>query len=327
MVTSGSIAKALSRPFAGARLAVVRFAVVRFAAVERFAVLRLAVLRFAVERFAETRDPMDRRPPIGEPRKVVDEPSHCPLHLGEGARHHDQAAERQATALWKQASAKLAEAEAAIAGRGPVLTRSGGMVLLPLLSREEQGAGVVCLERTAPYDERSARVAFDFIQPAVVAVDNARLFSEVKRLATTDALTGISNRRHFLQVGETLFETARRYGQPLSALMLDVDRFKQVNDQHGHAVGDEVLRAAARGRECGHDVGDCNLELLAHRRALDAPVRCLSGLPGEVDRAAGRRHDGMREADRRRERVGVHEAMWARHEPDQRGGRFSTNAS
>jgi diguanylate cyclase (GGDEF)-like protein len=145
----------------------------------------------------------------------------------------------------------IAEAEAAIAGRAPVLARSGLMVLLPLLSREEQGAGVVCLERTAPYDERSARVAFDFIQPAVVAVDNARLFSEVKRLATTDALTGISNRRHFLQVGETLFETARRYGQPLSALMLDVDRFKQVNDQHGHAVGDEVLRTVSdRAGQC-----------------------------------------------------------------------------
>jgi len=140
----------------------------------------------------------------------------------------------------------IADAEAAIAGRKPLLVQSGRMVLLPLLSREDQGAGVVCLQRTAPYDERAARVAFDFVQPAVVTVDNARLFSEVKRLATTDGLTGISNRRHFLLLGETLFETARRYGQPLSALMLDVDRFKQVNDQHGHAVGDEVLRAVSK---------------------------------------------------------------------------------
>lgn len=145
----------------------------------------------------------------------------------------------------------IAEAEAAIAGRRPVLSQSGRMVLLPLLSREEQGAGVVCLERAGAWDEAAARVAFDFIQPAVVAVDNARLFSEVKRLATTDALTGISNRRHFLLLGETLFETARRYGQPLSALMLDVDRFKLVNDQYGHAVGDEVLRAVAdRAGQC-----------------------------------------------------------------------------
>ena len=145
----------------------------------------------------------------------------------------------------------IADADAAIAARKPLLVQSGRMVLLPLLSREEQGAGVVCLERNAPYDERAARVAFDFIQPAVVAVDNARLFSEVKRLATTDGLTGISNRRHFLLLGETLFETARRYGQPLSALMLDVDRFKQVNDQHGHAVGDEVLRTVSnRTAQC-----------------------------------------------------------------------------
>src|SRR5204863_6579075 len=74
-------------------------------------------------------------------------------------------------------------------------------------------------------------------------------FSEVKRLATIDGLTGIANRRHFLELGQRMFETARRYGQPLSALMLDVDRFKQVNDQHGHAVGDQVLRAIAE--RCG----------------------------------------------------------------------------
>src|SRR5207237_930826 len=90
-----------------------------------------------------------------------------------------------------------------------------------------------------------------FIQPAAVPLDNARLFSEVKRLATTDGLTGLSNRRHFLLLGHRVFETAKRYGQPLSALMMDVDRFKQVNDRYGHSVGDEVLREiAARTREC-----------------------------------------------------------------------------
>ena len=51
-----------------------------------------------VERFAEARDPMDRRTPVGKAREVVDEPSHRPLHLGEGAGHHDQAAEGQGAA-------------------------------------------------------------------------------------------------------------------------------------------------------------------------------------------------------------------------------------
>ena len=143
------------------------------------------------------------------------------------------------------------EQEKVIAGRRPALSAGGRTMVLPLLSREEQIAGAVCLERNTPYDEQAARLGFAFIQPAAVAVDNARLFSEVKRLATTDPLTGISNRRHFLLLGQRIFETARRYGQPLSALMMDVDRFKQVNDRHGHVIGDKVLQAVAeRTRSC-----------------------------------------------------------------------------
>jgi len=143
------------------------------------------------------------------------------------------------------------ESGRAVRERQPVLSPSGRSLALPLLSREEQVAGLVCLERSAPYDEAAARAAFRFIQPAAVAVDNARLFSEVKRLATTDALTGMCNRGHFLLVGQRLFETARRYGQPLSALMMDVDRFKQVNDRYGHALGDQVLREMAeRTQSC-----------------------------------------------------------------------------
>ncbi|HEY6911813.1 MAG TPA: diguanylate cyclase [Myxococcales bacterium] len=138
-----------------------------------------------------------------------------------------------------------ADSERALRDREPALSASRRTLVLPLLSREQQAAGLLCLERNAPYEDRDARTAFAFIQPAAVAVDNARLFSEVKRLATTDGLTGISNRRHFLLLGQRVFETARRYGQPLSALILDVDRFKQVNDRYGHAVGDEVLRGVA----------------------------------------------------------------------------------
>ncbi|HET7786632.1 MAG TPA: diguanylate cyclase [Myxococcales bacterium] len=138
-----------------------------------------------------------------------------------------------------------ADSERALRDRAPVLSHSGRTLALPLLSREQQAGGLLCLDRNAPYDAAAARTAFSFIQPAAVAVDNARLFSEVKRLATTDGLTGLSNRRHFLLLGQRVFETARRYGQPLSALILDVDRFKQVNDRYGHGVGDEVLRGVA----------------------------------------------------------------------------------
>jgi len=85
---------------------------------------------------------------------------------------------------------------------------------------------------------------------AAIAIENARLFGKVEQLAITDSLTGLHNRRHFLELAEHEFQRARRYQRPLSVVMLDIDHFKRVNDTYGHATGDQVLRAvAARCRE------------------------------------------------------------------------------
>ncbi len=85
---------------------------------------------------------------------------------------------------------------------------------------------------------------------AATAIDNARLFGEVQRLAITDPLTGLFNRRHFLDAAQVEFERARRYSRPLSLMMVDLDQFKEVNDTFGHLIGDQVLiQIAARSRE------------------------------------------------------------------------------
>lgn len=65
---------------------------------------------------------------------------------------------------------------------------------------------------------------------------------ELQRLVITDPLTGIANRRHLLQMLEEEWRRVRRHGRPLSLLSLDLDHFKAVNDAHGHAEGDRVLR-------------------------------------------------------------------------------------
>ena len=67
----------------------------------------------------------------------------------------------------------------------------------------------------------------------------------LERLATTDHLTGLLNRRAYLEATEREIRRAHRYDQPLSLLMLDVDHFKRINDGHGHPAGDEVLRRIA----------------------------------------------------------------------------------
>lgn len=62
------------------------------------------------------------------------------------------------------------------------------------------------------------------------------------RLASTDPLTGCANRRYFFASAESERRRARRHGRPLATLLIDIDRFKELNDQHGHAAGDAVLR-------------------------------------------------------------------------------------
>ena len=75
--------------------------------------------------------------------------------------------------------------------------------------------------------------------------DHAQALTMLAHLASTDELTGISNRRHFLGLTGRVLERAHRDGQPTSLIIFDLDSFKQVNDSHGHLVGDALLRAVA----------------------------------------------------------------------------------
>ncbi len=68
----------------------------------------------------------------------------------------------------------------------------------------------------------------------------------LEQLATQDPLTGLSNRRHFLELATRAFDQAQRYRRPLSAIMLDIDHFKEINDTFGHAAGDQILRVASK---------------------------------------------------------------------------------
>ena len=80
---------------------------------------------------------------------------------------------------------------------------------------------------------------------AAVALDNARLHDIVQRQAITDDLTGLVNRRRFIEALDAEIERARRFGAALTIVLADLDNFKQVNDEFGHHGGDVVLRAFA----------------------------------------------------------------------------------
>jgi diguanylate cyclase (GGDEF)-like protein len=80
---------------------------------------------------------------------------------------------------------------------------------------------------------------------AAVALQNAHLYQETQRLATTDPLTGLSNYRHFHELLALEVQRARRMRYSVGMLIMDLDHFKLVNDRHGHPVGDRALQQIA----------------------------------------------------------------------------------
>jgi diguanylate cyclase len=80
------------------------------------------------------------------------------------------------------------------------------------------------------------------VRQVVALRENAGLVQQYHELAITDGLTGLSNRRRFLDLAELELQRARRHGRPVGIVMIDVDHFKQINDRYGHAAGDVVLR-------------------------------------------------------------------------------------
>lgn len=96
------------------------------------------------------------------------------------------------------------------------------------------------------YQEEHARKLEMFANHAALAMVNAHLFQEIQRLAITDTLTGLYNRRYFFERACQEFLHSCRYQHPLTLIMFDLDHFKTVNDTYGHPAGDLVLQTISR---------------------------------------------------------------------------------
>jgi diguanylate cyclase (GGDEF)-like protein/PAS domain S-box-containing protein len=128
-------------------------------------------------------------------------------------------------------------------------TNCGAILAVPLFHRDEAIGTITVINRLDQenFSQRHVELMETIASQAAIAIENARLFGENQWLATTDELTGINNRRHLFKLGHLEIERARRYGHSLSAIMLDIDNFKRINDTHGHGIGDKVLRSIAQG--------------------------------------------------------------------------------
>nr|BAL54653.1 GAF domain-containing protein [uncultured Chloroflexota bacterium] len=96
------------------------------------------------------------------------------------------------------------------------------------------------------FTEEQVSLVMAFANQVAIALENARLYEETQAQALTDPLTGIYNRRGLIELGKLELARAIRQRKPFSAVMLDIDHFKRINDTYGHPVGDQVLQALAR---------------------------------------------------------------------------------
>src|SRR4051812_32080709 len=129
-----------------------------------------------------------------------------------------------------------------------LLPGAHNLIVLPLIAGEGT-AGVIVVEYAqrggARLQRRIVSMVERFTAHGTLALRNAWLLEEARRHATTDGLTGLANRRAFDSALALELERASRGGDDVSLVMLDLDHFKRVNDEHGHQTGDEVLRRAA----------------------------------------------------------------------------------
>ncbi len=120
------------------------------------------------------------------------------------------------------------------------------MLAVPI-PRQKRTWGLLVLAADEPsaFDEGERRVLEEAARMLGQALDRLRLEREVAELSYSDPLTGVLNRRGFFDRGRKLLKYVRRNERKAAVVYLDLNRFKDVNDTHGHAVGDEVLRQVA----------------------------------------------------------------------------------
>lgn len=153
-----------------------------------------------------------------------------PLHAAEGAVAADDSTVAEAMREQHTVGRMVADDELALV----VPLRAAGRAL-----------GALELRLQEPLGDDGVKLLELLAAGVAVALQNAHLYQETQRLATTDALTGLSNYRHFHDLLSLEVQRARRMDYPIGLVIMDLDHFKQVNDRHGHPLGDLALRQVA----------------------------------------------------------------------------------
>ncbi len=161
------------------------------------------------------------------------------------------------------------------------------VVVVPLRAGRER-LGVLVAEAGPPLSRRVSRRSLDmlnrFAAHAALALNNADLKSEVARLAASDSLTGLANRRELSAVLMRVAARAARNNEPLSLAVIDIDHFKAINDTFGHLMGDEVLRQVAEAMARSVRDGDLVARYGGEEFAIVLPDCASEGALAVVER-------------------------------------------
>ena len=180
-----------------------------------------------------------------------------------------------------------------------------GYVGVPILSRDGAIDGALCVFDTEPLtlDARAVDALSDAAERLAVElhagyerIQTHERFTALSRLALTDAVTSLANRRGGEEAFAREVSRARRSGSPLSLVLFDIDHFKQINDRAGHAVGDRVLRgisdilsASQRGSDLAMRWGGEEFLVLLPDVGLSGARAFAERVPGERAEPRGRR--------------------------------------
>jgi len=128
---------------------------------------------------------------------------------------------------------------------------------VPLLAGERT-LGLIAIASYSPnaFDEGDKLLLSNVATQAALAVDNARQHADVKEQARRDSLTGVYNHGYLLTLLNEAIEHGKNEGTPVSLIMIDIDYFKEYNDQYGHVLGDQVLQMGIQAIQSNVKKGD-----------------------------------------------------------------------
>lgn len=163
-------------------------------------------------------------------------------------------------------------------------TRS--MLVIPMLSRQEViGAALLAhVGRARAFEPALVSFLDDVMHQVSLGVENARLFSRLTQMASTDELTQLANRRRFTEACHIELARSRRTRAPLSLVMTDVDYLKKINDTHGHPAGDAAIRHVADTLKRGRRETDVAARLGGEEFALLLPGTDIFGAVKAAER-------------------------------------------